>query len=395
MKKVLLSGPLLSNSGYGVHSRQVFSYLNSLVGVKVYCNILKWGDLPWHLSDKYTSGQFNSIIKNHIPESQLSNVSFDETYSVGFPHEWLFFGKKNIGITAGVETDIVPFHWLKYINKADKVICTSNFTASAFYKTAKNKDFTLNKKLDIIYQYYYDDFELENLSSLNCLENISTENNLLLIGQITDTNSQNDRKNIFGSIESLVRILSNVENSGLIVKTNIGNNSYLDFVKLKKMFINYKKSLEKELGEKIPKIYILHGNMKPYELKKLYTHNKVSAIASLSKGEGFGLTLLEAAACGLPIIATNYSAYTEFLSDKFIKVDYTLQDLHLSKIDNKVFCKNSRWAVYNNKSLHMNVLNFFNNKSLYDNIAKDLQVIVRNNFNKESVLLEYKLCLEH
>ena len=133
MKRILLSGPLLSNSGYGVHSRQVFSYLNNLVGVKVYCNILKWGNLPWHLSDKYTSGQFNSIIKNHIPESQLSNVNFDETYSIGFPHEWLFFGKKNIGITAGVETDIVPFHWLKYINKADKVICTSNFTANPTY----------------------------------------------------------------------------------------------------------------------------------------------------------------------------------------------------------------------------------------------------------------------
>lgn len=393
MKNVLLSGPLLSNSGYGVHSRQVFSYLNNLADVKVYCNILKWGNLPWHLSDKYTSGQFNKIIKNHIPESHLSNVEFDESYSIGFPHEWLFFGKKNIGITAGVETDIVPFHWLKYINKADKVICTSKFTAEAFYNTAKIKDYTLNKKIDVVYQHYYDEFKLESLSSLSLLENIKTKNNLLLIGQITDIDVEGDRKNLFNSIESLIRILSKVEDSGLIIKTNMGNNSYLDFIKLKRMFSKYRISLENELGNKIPKIYLLHGNMKPLELKSLYSSNKVSALVSLSKGEGFGLTLLEAAACGLPIIATNYSAYTEFLSDKFIKVDYKLEKLPLNKINNKVFCKDSKWAIYKNKSLHMSVLKFFNNKFLYDSISKDLQVIIRNNFDKESVFLEYKLCL--
>ena len=305
----------------------------------------------------------------------------------------MFFGKKNIGITAGVETDIVPFHWLKYINKADKVICTSKFTAEAFYNTAKIKDYTLNKKIDVVYQHYYDEFKLESLSSLSLLENIKTKNNLLLIGQITDIDVEGDRKNLFNSIESLIRILSKVEDSGLIIKTNMGNNSYLDFIKLKRMFSKYRISLENEIGNKIPKIYLLHGNMKPLELKALYSSNKVSALVSLSKGEGFGLTLLEAAACGLPIIATNYSAYTEFLSDKFIKVDYKLEKLPLSKINNKVFCKDSKWAIYENKSLHMSVLKFFNNKLLYDSISKDLQVIIRNNFDKESVFLEYKLCL--
>lgn len=396
MKRILLSGPLLSNSGYGVHSRQVFSYLNSLKNVKIFCNILNWGNLPWHLSDEYTSNTYKDIIENYVPESQLANLTFEESYTVSYPHEWLFYGiDKNIGITAGVETDIVPFHWLKYINKADQVICTSNFTAEAFYNTAKTKEFELNKKLDVIYQYFYDDFKLESLNSLSCLENIKTKNNLFLIGQLTDVDFKNDRKNILNSIESLVRILSNVEDSGLIIKTNMGNNSYLDFLKIKKMFSKYKNSLVNELGDKIPKIYILHGNMKPLELKSLYSSEKVSALVSLSKGEGFGLTLLEAAYCGLPILATNYSAYTEFLNDNFIKIDYKLEDLPLNKIDNKVFCKNSKWAIYENKSLHMNVLKFFNNKSLYDNISKDLQVIIRNNFNKESVFLEYKLCLDH
>ena len=394
MKRVLLSGPLLSNSGYGVHSRQVFSYLSSLKNVKVFCNILNWGNIPWHLSDEYTSNVYKDIIESYVPESHLTNLTFEESYTVSYPHEWLFYGiEKNIGITAGVETDVVPFHWLKYVNKADQVICTSNFTAEAFYKTAKIKEFSLNKQLDVIYQYYHDDFESDEVDCLDCLKRIETKNNLLLIGQITSLESNNDRKNIFNSIESLVRIMSNVEDSGIIIKTSLGSNSYLDFVRLKKVFADYKNSLKEELGDKIPKIYILHGNMKPIELKSLYSSEKVSALVSLSKGEGFGLTLLEAAACGLPIIAANYSAYTEFLDDNFIKVDYKLENIPKSKVDNKIFSQNAMWSIYDNRSLHMNVLKYFNNVNLYNKISKDLQVIIRNNFNKESILKKYKLCL--
>lgn len=393
MKKILISGPLLSNSGYGVHSRQVFSYLKTLPNTKIYCNILNWGNIPWHLSDNYTSGEYSDIIEKFIPESCLNNFSFDESYTISYPHEWLFFGKKNIGITAGVETDIVPLHWLKFVNKADKVICTSQFTANAFYETAKIKEFNLNKELDVVYQYYHSDFDNNTVTQLDCLDKLTTKNNVLLLGQITSINPDLDRKNILNSIESLARILSTVKDSGLVVKTSLGNNSYSDFIKLKKMLEKYKENLKNELGEKMPKIYVLHGNMKPCELKSLYENKNISSIVSLSKGEGFGLVLLEAAACGLPIIAVNHSAYTEFLQDSFIKVDFNLENIHKDKIDNKIYSKNSKWAIYDNKSLHMNILNFFNNKSLYDNISKDLQVIIRNSFNKESILKKYKLCL--
>ena len=54
--------------------------------------------------------------------------------------------------------------------------------------------------------------------------------------------------------------------------------------------------------------------MKPIELKSLYSSEKVSALVSLSKGEGFGLTLLEAAACGLPMVATNDGGPCEIIS---------------------------------------------------------------------------------
>jgi len=384
MKNILISGPLLSNSGYGVHSRQVFNYLNSLKNVKVFCNITKWGDVPWHLTDEYTGNSFSKIIKSHIPESSLTNITFDEAYSVSYPHEWIMCGKKNIGITAGVETDLVPFHWLKYVNKVDTVICTSNFTAQAFYNQAELKNFKLNKKINVVHQYYYEEF-IEEKVEINKLKEIKTENNLLLIGQLTDNNSELDRKNIFNAIESLTRIMSNVESSGIIIKTNLGNNSYVDYEFLLNKISHCLNNIKIELGDKMPKIYVLHGNLKPLEIKSLYESEKVSAMISLSKGEGFGLNLLEAASCGLPIIATDYSAYKEFLEDSFVKVDYELKEIPQRKVDYKIYSQGSKWACYDNKSLHKAVLKFFNNKDYYYNISKDLQNFIKNNFNKKEI----------
>ena len=54
--------------------------------------------------------------------------------------------------------------------------------------------------------------------------------------------------------------------------------------------------------------------MNEQELHSLYVHPKIKAMINFGHGEGFGLPLFEAAACSLPVIATDWSAHTEFLS---------------------------------------------------------------------------------
>jgi glycosyltransferase involved in cell wall biosynthesis len=60
-----------------------------------------------------------------------------------------------------------------------------------------------------------------------------------------------------------------------------------------------------------PRIRVLDGHLPLEELDGLYT--EADALLSLHRAEGFGLTLAEAMAGGLPVVATGYSGNLDFM----------------------------------------------------------------------------------
>ena len=59
-------------------------------------------------------------------------------------------------------------------------------------------------------------------------------------------------------------------------------------------------------------------------------YNNYDAMIFPSRAEGWGLPLIEAIACGLPVISTYYSGHTEYLSaidNQFVKLDHQLQPI--------------------------------------------------------------------
>lgn len=69
------------------------------------------------------------------------------------------------------------------------------------------------------------------------------------------------------------------------------------------------------LPRNAPKIVLLYNQELPgYQLGSLY--RAADCFVTATRGEGWGMPILEAMACGLPTIVTNWSAQTEFIRDE-------------------------------------------------------------------------------
>ena len=80
MKKVLLRAPLLTNSGYGVHSRQVFKWLHSKEDIDLTVECLNWGSTPWIIDTNRESG----LIAKIMSCSKKVEGKYDITYQLQY-----------------------------------------------------------------------------------------------------------------------------------------------------------------------------------------------------------------------------------------------------------------------------------------------------------------------
>ena len=121
---------------------------------------------------------------------------------------------------------------------------------------------------------------------------------------------------------------------GIVLKTNSGKGTKID----RNVTLRVVNQVISEIRKgPYPRIHLVHGNLTSEEVAGIYKHPKIKALVALTRGEGFGLPILEAAASGLPIIATPWSGHMDFLSrGKFIPVEYSLQEIPGSRIDNKI-----------------------------------------------------------
>ena len=223
------------------------------------------------------------------------------------------------------ETDQFPKSWLPEAMEMNGV-----FTFSRF-----NKDmWSLNsgipsEKIHVLPYGIEKEFQLEGLKA-----NILNKKDFIFLinGDFVE------RKNFEVLLEAYTKEFKPHEKVCLILKTHYGGFTVMH----KRALMNKLRQLATIWVSKPPKILFFGDKVTTQDLANLY--RAVDCFVLPSRGEGLGLPVLEAMACGLPVIATDWSSLSE-LNFEGIKLPCTL-DI----VDNVEFIKkcpealNHRWA---------------------------------------------------
>jgi len=381
MKKVFIRGPVFTQSGYGVHSRQIARWLVERNNIDLYVGALPWGITPWHLTPDAQNGLIGKLMNFSKPMEGQADVSFQ----VQLPNEWdPKIAKFNVGVTAAVETDRASPEWVNHCNAMDAIVVPSEHSAKSLTNAGEVK-----VPMYVIPESFHDSIALPDEALPECpLGETSTKHNFLVFGQITGTNPYNDRKNIFFTIRWLCEEFKDNPDVGIVLKTNTARNTKIDRERVFQMTTDLIK--EVRVGE-FPRIHVIHGSLTDEQVATIYRHPSVKALVAITRGEGYGLPILEAAVSGLPVIATPWSGHMDFMKHgRFIQVHYDLKEIHSSRIDNKIFVPGTRWAEASEADFKRRVRKFYDNSLKPNEWAAALKNKLLNMYGFEKIANIYE-----
>ncbi len=380
MKKVIISGPVLSRSGYGEMARFAMRSLKDRSDVDLFVIPTSWGNTGWIFEDNEERRWIDSIVYKtqvYIQEKK-ENATFDISVQVSIPNEWKKMAPVNIGYTAGIETNMISPAWLEPSQAMDKIIVISEHAKAGFINTVfgnpQGQQFKVTTPVEVVHLPY------RNLQKKELAIELKYDFNFLAVCQ------WGPRKNLEQTIVGFLEEFRN-EEVALLLKTNTANDSTIDRYhtekRLNAILDNYK--------DRKCSITLLHGHLSDEEMVSLYSHPKVKAVVSTTHGEGFGLPLLEAAANELPVLATDWSGHTDFLympdgDDKkrmFGKVDYDLKPISKEHVWKGVLEEGTSWAYPKMVSYKEKLRDCYKDHGRYKSQAKKLTPWIRQEFTEE------------
>ena len=350
-KLCVISCPISTRSGYGARSRD---FVRGLIESKPEWDIKilsqRWGSTAMDaLKEEEDSDLLDRIITQKMDSKP--NIWIQITV----PNEFQPVGDYNIGLTAGVETTIMPAECLDGINRMDKVLVSSEFTKQVIMNTVfEKKDKATDKPMgnlkcetpiEVLFEgidlaVYDDKAESEDRID-EVMRDIKEDFSFLFVGHWLKGDFGQDRKNVSGLIYTFLQAFQNKKKApALILKTSAGSTSLVDRDRLRKLV----KSIRTQVGgDRLPNIYLLHSDLTDWEMNALYNHPKVKAHVSFTRGEGFGRPLLEATISGKPMLVSGWSGHMDFINSDYVTVlNGQLEKVHKSAAD-KFLLEESQW----------------------------------------------------
>jgi len=376
----VISSPFDTYSGYGARARDLIKAIIELDKYEVKLIPQRWGETPWGFTDDHSEWTF---LKQYILNAPL-NQQPEIWMQITVPNEFQPMGKYSIGVTAGIETTACSHEFLEGVNRMNLTLVSSEHTKKVFEETKFEKvnsqtqqregSIVLNKPIEVLFEgantdiyKVLDKIETTEDSFIKTIDSIPESFAYLFVGHWMQGQLGEDRKNVGLLIKAFYEIFKNKSKApALILKTSMVGSSTVDREELLKRIKLIRKTVK---ATTLPNIYLLHGEFTDEEMNQLYNHKKVKAMVNLTKGEGFGRPLLEFSLAKKPIITTNWSGHTDFLSKDFtILLPGQLTPVHPSAA-NTMLLKESNWFSVDQGQVGFYLKDVFENYKKYTDNA--------------------------
>ena len=381
----VISCPIDTFSGYGARSRDFVKSLIELKDKEWDIKIIpqKWGDCPWNFLP-----QDDPLKQRFIGGLQQQP---DVWIQITVPNEFQRVGKFNIGISAGIETNLYPGEFIEGSNRMDLNLVSSEHSKQIALNTQFDKINTdTNQKVGIIklekpIEVLFEGLDLDKYykkptsSKLNILKDIKEEFCFLHTGHWLPGIFGESRKNTATLIKTFLETFKGPgrKKPALILKCNQVNYSLLD----RENLIRQINRIRDMVSGNLPNIYLLHGEMTDEEMNQLNNNPKVKAFISFTKGEGYGRPLAEAAITGKPVITTNWSGHLDFIHPDYnILIGGELKNVHESAA-NQFLLKESQWFNIDTNIANRAIKDVFKNYKKYWEKSRKQTQYLKNNFS--------------
>ena len=393
---VLVTAPVQTRSGYGNHARDICRSLIESDKYDVKIQSVRWGNTPPNALEK-DNPIHQEIFKRILRKPELEKQP-DLHIHIVIPNEFMAVGKKNIGITAGLEASIPPAQWVEGCNRMDMTIFTSEFSQKGFLDVVYDRkdkqsqqivsQLKMEKPSDVLFEgadpTLYKETKVFSDDMKSEFDKIKNDFCFLYVGHWLQGNLGEDRKDTGMLVKVFLETFKNQKNApALIMKTSSAGFSVMDRESIKDKIQMIKDNIKHDT---LPEIYLLHGDLTDEEMNQMYNHPKVKAHLTFTHGEGFGRPLLEASFSGKPIIAPISTGQADFL-DKQYSVELPHQ---MTKVAPNAFPKDyttpeSMWSTVNYGIAGRVMLDVFNNYDKYKMKAKKQMIVNRETFSHDAM----------
>lgn len=266
----------------------------------------------------YKAEEFKALLEKEVsPDSPSISLTVGSLFD-------RFYGKPRIGYTV-LEVDLLPDSWAKQMNALDAVWVPTHWGKEVYEKSGVKVPISVVPEgidPEVFNPYAY---PIQELVERNTFK-------FLCIGKLEN------RKNINMLCQAFAEEFNKKEDVELILQaTN-------PFVNIDIWQYLYSLGLPKHRP-----IIPVNRFPNPLDLPRLYI--SCDTFVMPTRGEGWGLPFLEAMACGLPTIGTNWSGNTEFMNEKNA---YMLKYDKLVKAEDPIFgqfLEQGKWAEPSKKHL--------------------------------------------